>query len=117
MTRRYPVLRFFVILSRIAGILLIGLAIMTFCAVTVVSARAGFYVSQADAVIIAVACMGSMGGVLNGLGLLALAEWVMLHIDLEENTRAVRAAARRLIPADRQPEWARDPAGMWADRD
>jgi hypothetical protein len=114
MPSRYPFLHLVVIVCRGAGILTLLLT-----AISIIAALQGAQLILSEGVLLiqnTLACLSLIGGTLLALTLFASAEWIKLHIDMEEHARAMRGLLRRQTQSDNPPEWARDPNGMWRER-
>jgi hypothetical protein len=114
MPSRYPFLHLVVIVCRGAGILTLLLT-----AISIIAALQGARVILNESIQLlqgSLACLLLFGGLLTSISLFASAEWIKLHIDMEEHARAMRGLLRRQTQSDNPPEWARDPNGMWRER-
>jgi hypothetical protein len=116
--RRYPILRLIVLAFRVLALLFLLGAVFLFPVLFVAlsdASRRGWVVPQIEAITLGVVCSGAVGGLLVGFMLLAGAELIMVFIDIEANTRAIRGAVRRQSQSENPPDWARDPHGVWRE--
>jgi hypothetical protein len=114
MPSRYPFLHLVVILFRGVGILTLLLT-----GVSIIAALQGAQLVLSEGILLlqsSLACVSIIAGTLMALALFASAEWIKLHLDMEEHARAMRGLLRRQSQSETPPEWARDPHGVWRER-